>query len=169
MSELYKVEGEMLASKVNAGLNFLRESLRTASPEKCDVFEETLMDYFGNAGFGNSMGYFVEKVHAHWASPESARMKFPSPGCLHLEPVNMQPDEIKEFLNQLGEFTKDSDAYLTGPLIYWSWAQHSWLQSAGNYSSVIEVTGLDPLTMPYDWCVIFCGTSLTLYLWGSRA
>ncbi len=168
MSEQYKVEGEMLASKVNEGLSFVRESLRKVSPEKCDKFEETLSDYFSAAGFGTSMGYFVEKVHAQWSSPESSRMKFPGPGCLHLEPVIMQSDEIRHFLNKVGELTKDPDGYLSGPFIYWSWAQHSWLQSDGNYSAIIEVDGLDPLTMPYDWCVLFCGTSLTLYLWGSK-
>lgn len=169
MPEQYKVEGEMLASKVNDGLGVLRSAFRSASPQKCDEFEQVLMDYFGNAGFGTSMGYFVEKVHPLWPSPESAKMRFPGPGCLHLTPALMQPPEIQKFLNSIGELTHDPDGYLTGPFIIWSWAHHEWLQPKGNFSMVIEVEGLDPLTMPYDWCILFCGTNLNLHLWGSRA
>ncbi|HIA52738.1 MAG TPA: hypothetical protein EYN91_11720 [Candidatus Melainabacteria bacterium] len=169
MPEQYKVEGEMLASKVNEGLNLLRTAYRAANPEKCEEFEDTLMDYFGTVGFGTSMGYFVEKVHPNWPTPESQKMRFPGPGCLHLSPAVMQPGDIQRFLNKIGELTHDPDGYLTGPFIYWSWAHHSWLKADGSFSAVIEVTGIDPVTMPYDWCVLFCGTNLCLYLWGSRA
>lgn len=169
MPEQYKVEGEMLAAKVNKGLELLRDAYRAADPAQCEDFEGTLMDYFGTAGFGTSMGYFVEKVHPLWPSSESKTMKFPGPGCLHLTPAIMQPQEIRHFLDKIGDFLNDPDGYLNGIFVYWSWTHHSWLQPKGNFSNVIEVTGLDPVTMPYDWCVIFCGNNLCLYLWGSRA
>lgn len=168
MPEQYKVEGEMLASKVNEALNSLRNSLRAANPAKCDIFEEEMMEALSVTGFGSSMGYFVEKVHAVWPSAESAKMKFPSPGCLHLTPAGMTPQDIAHFLKKVGELTFDEDGHLTGPYIYWSWAQHDWLRPEGNFSKIIEVTDLDPVTMPCDWCVIFCGTTLTLHLWGGK-
>ena len=158
----------MLASKVNEGLNVLRNAYREADPENCDTFDELLLDYFGTAGFGSSMGYFVEKVHAIWPSPESAKMRFPGPGCLHLTAITMQTEEIQNFLNKIGEFTNDPDGYLTGPFVYWSSGQYSFLRPSGNYSMEMKVTGVDAATMPYDWCVIFCGTSLNLHLWGSK-
>lgn len=158
----------MLASKVNDGLNFLRNAYREAQPEKCDIFDECLMEYFGTAGFGASMGYFVEKVHTFWPSPESAKMKFPGPGCLHLTPVAMDHEEIEKFLGKIGELTNDPDGYLTGPYVYWSSMYNSWLPPDGDFAMTIEVTGLDRATMPYDWTVIFCGTNLNLHLWGSR-
>ncbi len=168
VSEQYIVEGEMLASKVNEGLNALRAAYHSANKAQCEVFDECLSEYFGVSGFGASMGYFVEKVHAEWPSPESAKMRFPSPGCLHLSPTPMRPEEIKQFLSKIGALTQDPDGYLTGPFIFWSWKDSPWLRPEGNFAMVLEVTGLDPLTMPYDWCILFCGTSLNLHLWGSR-
>jgi len=169
MSEQYIVEGEMLASKVNEGLNALREAYRAANPTECDKFEETLMYYFSSAGFGASMGYFVEKVHAAYPSAESAKMRFPSPGCLRLTPVSMQAEEIGEFLSKVGELTQDPEGHLTGPYIRWSWKHRPWLQPEGNFGPILEVNGLDPFSMSYDWCVLFCGTSLNLHLWGKKA
>jgi len=169
MPEQYIVEGEMLASKVNEGLNLLRNAYRAAAPEQCDEFDELLMDYFGNAGFGASMGYFVEKLHPHWPTPESQKMRFPGPGCLHLAPATMQPDAIQRFLRKVGELTNEPEGYLTGPYIYWSSTHHPWLRPEGNYALVLEVKGLDATTMPYDWCVIFCGTNLNLFLWSSKS
>lgn len=168
MSEQYIVEGEMLASKVNEGLNALRAAYRAANERECEKFDESLLEYFGASGFGSSMGYFVEKVHAEWPSEESARMRFPSAGCLHLSPVGLNTTEIHQFLNKIGALTLDPDGYLTGPFILWSWKDSPWLRPEGNFAMMLEVTGIDPLSMPFDWCVLFCGTSLNLHLWGSR-
>lgn len=168
MAEQFKVEGEMLASKVNEGLNALRNAYREADPMNCDMFDELLLDYFGSAGFGASMGYFVEKIHAFWPSPESAIMRFPGPGCLRLTPAIMHPEEIKQFLGKLGELTHDPDGYLTGPYIYWASSPASWLRPVGNFALVSEVAALPRDSMPYDWCVLFCGTNLNLHLWGTK-
>ncbi len=162
------VEGEMLASKVNEGLNSLVVAHRTADTATRAKFEAALTDYFDTAGFGSSLGHYVEKVHAQWPSPESAKMRFPGPGCLHLTPTKMQSQEIEQFLSKIGELTLDPDGYLTGIFIYWSWAQYDWLLPKGNFANTVEVSGLDPVTMPYDWCIIFCGSSLSLHLWGSK-
>jgi hypothetical protein len=167
MSELYKVEGEMLTAKVEQGLESVVSAYRTVDGQKCEELEEYLADYLGTAGV-QTLGYYVEKIQANWKSQDNAALKFPTHGCMHLGQVTMTPEEIREFLNGVDELTAESSGYLSGPYIYWTSLDRNWLRPTGRYSNVIDLIGQTALALPFDWCIFLLGSGLCLHLWGRR-